>query len=138
MRERLINWGLWAQQSTAPQGYPNESPMFKYAPKSQWWEEGWGDNEAAPAEITPPVDEIDAYELDRLITKLDQRLKIALLIAYAEAPKVFRFRRFGFDESVAEAERVLKDMLNPSIASKTYMTREIYRTIAKVMLDSPA
>ncbi len=86
--------------------------MFKYAPKSQWWEDGWGDQEAAPEEIQPPIDEIDAYQIDKLITKLDERLKLALLIAYAEAPKVFRFRRFGFDESVAEAERKLQDMVN--------------------------
>lgn len=111
-RERCINWGLYVGGKTTPDSYPPISPMFKNAPMRKWYEEGWGDEEGAPEEIPPPIDEKDAQYLETLIRTIkSERLKLALLIEYACAPRSFRFRHYGYTESVDEALRLLDDML---------------------------
>lgn len=111
-RERLCNWGLFVGGKTGPDSYPPTSPMFKGANMSKWYEEAWGDDEAAPEEIPPPVDEKDAMYVESLICTIkSERLKLALLIEYACAPKSFRFKRYGYTESVDEALRLVEDLL---------------------------
>ena len=111
LRARLVNWGQHVGGYTGPETYPTVSPMFRDAPTSKWWEEAWGDEEAAPPEISPPVDEKDAEIIDRLVLSIkSERLKLALLIEYARAPKSFRFRRFNYDDSVNEAYRLMQDL----------------------------
>lgn len=111
---RLRNWGLWSQTDTgAPQGYPSQSPMFAGANRKDWRDPGWGDEEGVPEEIPVPVNVPDAEYVDKLICTIkSERLKLALLIEYASAPRSFRFRRYGYDESVKEAERLVTDLLH--------------------------
>lgn len=111
-RDRLCNWGAFVGGKTGPDNYPPTSPMFKGANMSKWHEEGWGDDEAAPEEIPPPIDEKDAMYVETLICTIkSERLKLALLIEYACAPKSFRFKRYGYTESVDEALRLVEDLL---------------------------
>ena len=111
-RARLCNWGLYVGGSTTPDAYPSTTPMFKDADMSKWHEEAWGDDESAPREIMPPIDEKDAAIIDRLVLSIkSERLKMALLIEYAQAPKSFRWRRFGYSDSVNEAFRLMEDLL---------------------------
>jgi hypothetical protein len=87
--------------------------MFRNADTSKWHEDAWGDDESAPPEITSPVDEQDAQIIDKLVLGIkSERLKLALLIEYAAAPKSFKFRRFGYTESVDEAVRLMDDLLH--------------------------
>lgn len=111
---RLRNWGNWSQTDTgAPQGYPSQSPMFAGANRKDWRDPGWGDEEGVPEEIPVPVNVPDAEYVDKLICTIkSERLKLALLIEYASAPRSFRFRRYGYDESVKEAERLVTDLLH--------------------------
>lgn len=111
---RLRNWGAWSQTDTgAPQGYPSQSPMFAGANRKDWRDPGWGDEEGVPEEIPVPVNVPDAEYVDKLICTIkSERLKLALLIEYASAPRSFRFRRYGYDESVKEAERLVTDLLH--------------------------
>lgn len=111
---RLRNWGAWSQTDTgAPQGYPSQSPMFAGANRKDWRDPGWGDEEGVPEEIPVPVNVPDAEYVDKLICTIkSERLKLALLIEYASAPRSFRFRRYGYDESVKEAERLVTDILH--------------------------
>ena len=86
--------------------------MFRDAPMSKWWEDAWGEQESAPQEIMPPVDEKDAELIDRLVLGIkSERLKMALLIEYANTPKTFNWRRYGYTESVNEACNLIEDML---------------------------
>lgn len=112
-RQLLENWGLWCRTDTgAPQGYPTTSPMFRDANPRDMREPGWGDEETPPEDVPIPVNIPDAEYVDKLICTIkSERLKLALLIEYASAPKSFRFRRYGYDESVREAERLVTDLL---------------------------
>ena len=112
LRARLINWGDFVGGRLGPETFPTVAPMFRDAPMSKWYEEAWGDSEAAPQEITPPIDERDAEIIDRLVLSIkSQRLKLALLTEYAGKPKVFNWRRYGYIESVNEACNLIEDML---------------------------
>ena len=112
LRARLCNWGLHVGGHTGPETFSSVAPMFRDAPMSKWWEEAWGDQESAPEEITPPVDENDAELIDRLVLSIkSERLKMALLIEYANMPKSFSWRRYGYIESVNEACRLMEDLL---------------------------
>ncbi len=121
-QERLINWGNFARGPVGPRGLPSATPMFENAPTSQWHEEGWGD-EAAPAEIPDPIDEADALIVDKLVCGLkSERLRIALLIEFAATPRSFNFRRYNYAESVAEAVRVMDDLLH-GVSKKAQILR---------------
>lgn len=112
LRSRMCNWGNHVGGRVGPETFPTVAPMFRDAPISKWWEEAWGDQETAPQEITPPVDERDAEIIDRLVLSIkSQRLKLALLIEYANTPKLFNWRRYGYTESVNEACNLIEDML---------------------------
>jgi hypothetical protein len=111
LRARMINWGLHVGGYCGPEGFAPVAPMFRNAPVSKWWDEAWGDSEAAIEEITPPIDEKDAEIIDKLVLGIkSERLKLALLIEYARAPKSFRFRRYNYDDSVNEAFRLMQDL----------------------------
>lgn len=119
-REQLINWGNWARDRCGPPGYPNESIYTRAADKGSWTEDGWGtdrtqwkpDLEEPPEEVPPTINEKEALRVDYLILTIkSERLKLALLIEYACAPKSFRFKRYGYTESVDEALRLMDDLL---------------------------
>ena len=112
LRSRMCNWGNHVGGRVGPETFPTVAPMFRDAPISKWWEEAWGDQETAPQEITPPVDERDAEIIDRLVLSIkSQRLKLALLIEYANTPKSFNWRRYGYTDSVNEACRLMEYLL---------------------------
>ena len=113
LRARLINWGNHVGGRTGPETFASVAPMFREAPMSKWWEEAWGDSETVPQEISPPVDEKDAELIDRLVLGIkSERLKMALLIEYANTPKTFNWRLYGYTESVNEACRLIDDLLH--------------------------
>lgn len=113
LRARLINWGNHVGGRTGPETYPSVAPMFQDAPTSKWWEDAWGEHETVPQEINPPIDEKDAEIIDRLVLTIkSERLKLALLIEYADTPKTFNWRRYGYTESVNEACRLMDDLLH--------------------------
>lgn len=109
-RDRLLNWGLYAQDRCGPEGYPSKAAGF--ISRKVIGDEGYADD-VMPDEIPDPVDEKDAVVVDKLISGIkSERLKLALIVEFARAPKSFNFRRYGYTESVDEAIALMDDLLN--------------------------
>lgn len=107
---RLKNWGEWTRSDTGkPQGYPSQSPMFTGANPRDMREPGWGPDESAPEDVPIPIDVPDAELIDKIINdKLDDRLKFALTIEYADN---YRRRPGSLQDAVNEATAALDNIL---------------------------
>jgi hypothetical protein len=69
----LANWGRWARAGAIPDLAIVEPLIFQFWRAGSDWDEGWGDQEAMPQSIPPPIDEHQAHATDAKLMRLRRR-----------------------------------------------------------------
>lgn len=83
LEHQLRNWGRWAASWREQLGVP-EPPYCADYRAGAAWEPGWGDRDAAPASVLPPVDEAAALRMDRALRRLARCHLVTLRRHYVE------------------------------------------------------